>query len=370
MGEHESPEKGQPGTSEKSNMALPTGSVPVSGFNTPAEAKYEERSSDLLLHALFRLLPAPTMPRLTDKVLMQTHLEEVNALLTESSLMSEHGFTAGCEQRCRAAIKDSFSNFPDIARQVSLWFSRGIDWGQIQSDLVKTFASSRDVALAYSASLASLAYGPTFVIECRDLFVVYQSVFYEHPHRLIDFVERVCTKLQGDQRKRVISKLIGEASDEYWQTARPFWEGGSSHTVLGLIEEVIRVDTAVRDFNQSHGLTKLAQSSGATNDKVRQVSEAPTPRPESPSAPNWLMPWVSQYPSVWVVEPRTSTPDVDKLVTDLRSKAVDSKGPLRRKSTVYHLLAFKDAITAKNVLSSSLGEKDFRPFALNRQKNA
>ena len=353
-------------TSQEHNMALPTGNEPVSGFVTPAEVVKHE-SSDLLLQTLFRLVPPPVVPRLSEKVLMQIHLQEVNSLLFESSLMTEHGFAPGCEQRCRVAIKDSFANFPDIARQVGLWFNRGASWAQVQADLIKTFASARDVAMAYSSSLSALLFGPTFATECRDLFVIYHSVFEQHPHKLIDFVERVCSKLPSEQQKKVVSRLMSEAVDEYWQLARPFWDAGSSETIVSLIEERIRVDTGLKDFAVSQAKNKLSASHSHPNDRVRAVNESTTIHPASGGIPagNWLMSWVDQFPSVWVVEPRRGTPDVAKVMEDLRKRAVDSKGPLKRKGSSYYLLAFKDDTTARGLIGATFSDKEFRPFTKN-----
>lgn len=329
------------------NMALPIGiERDEPGFVTPS-ATVKSETSDLLLQTIHRLLPPPIMPRLTEKILMRSHLEEVNMLLIEASLMDANGFLPGCEQRCRIAIRDSFSNFADIQRQVSLWFSHGASWAQIQRDLVATFAAARDVAQAYMKSISLLQFGPFFCTECRDLYVIYHEVFEQYPHRLIDFVSAVIGKLPHVVRDKVIAKLATEAGDEYWQLARPFWVAGEHRTVVQLLEDSIRVDTAIMDV---HKAQYKGNSRHYTPDNVQQTEQKK----------GWLMEWVSQQPSVWVVYPKSK-----ELHQSLRSKALEVKGPLRKHVKPYFLLAFTDDGVAKSVLREFLSDEEYRPFSKN-----
>ena len=274
------------------NMALPTGN---GDFVTPEDSKERSflapsaDSFETFSRLLARLMPAPTVPRLTEKVLMSNHLQELNAVLRECSLSNELGFAPGAESRCRVAICDSFQNFPDIARQVSMWFSHGVGWSQIQVDLVKSYASPRDVAHAYSKALSVLQYSSTFPTACRDLFVIYHAVFVSHPHRMIDFVQTVCSKLPIAIRDRVIIKLTREAEDEYWQLTRPFWVPNDSHSVIGLIEENIRIDIGLKEFRPSVDKVKLVSEKV---DKVNSVTESATQQPST-----WLSDWVKQFAS-------------------------------------------------------------------------
>ncbi len=330
------------------NMALPIGNErDDSGFVTPSAAVKLE-TSDLLLQTIHRLLPSPTMPRLTEKILMRSHLEEVNMLLIESSLMGTNGFLPGCEQRCRIAIRDSFSNFADVQRQVSLWFSHGASWAQIQRDLVATFASARDVTQAYTKSIALLQFGPFFCTECRDLYVIYHEVFEQYPHRLIDFVSAVVGKLPQVVRDKIVAKLATEAGDEYWQLARPFWVAGEYRTVVQLLEDSIRVDAAIKDVHKAQ--YKGNSRHGYASDNVQQTEQKN----------GWLMEWVSQQPSVWVAYPKSQ-----QLPQALRSKATEVKGPMRKNTKPYFLLSFKEDGVAKSALREFLTEEEYRPFSKN-----
>ena len=292
---------------------------------------------------------------------MRSHLHEVNSLLIESSLMTEHGFMPGCENRCRIAIRDSFANFPDIQRQVALWFSRGAGWGQIQQDLNTTFASARDVALAYNRSLSAISFGPFFCTEVRDVYSIYYSVFTEHPHRLISFVDAICGKLPAAIRDKTITRLARESSDEYWQLARPVWHPNSSSTVLGLIDELVRVDLSLRDFNQSIGKPR---HQGST-DKINKVGESDRKSGEPPQSSQWLMQWVGQFQSVWVVHPTDK--DFEEKLAMLKKKG-EVKGPLRRGhgKPGYYLIAFQNESLAKEVLAAVLPADSFRPFQVTK----
>jgi hypothetical protein len=363
----------KPADEKNHNMALPTGN---GEFVTPEDSKERSffvppmDSFETFSRLLARLMPAPVVPRLTEKVLMSNHLKELNAILRECSLAGELGFAPGAESRCRVAIGDSFSNHPDIARQVSLWFGHGVAWSQIQIDLVKSYASPREVSEAYSRALAGLVFGPSFPVACRDLYVIYHSVFVSHPHRMIDFVQIVCSKLPAAIRDRVMTKLSREADDEYWQLVRPFWTPDDSHSIIGLIEEHIRTDACLKDFQHSLSQGRQRREQGA--DRVQVVSEQQKPKtgdrgasiPASTSAVNQPN-WADQFESVWVVEPKVDPGRLYSLVAPIREKSLAVKGPLRRRGKLYLMVAFKDDAEAKSVLRSLLNDGDFRPFLKN-----
>jgi hypothetical protein len=358
------------------NMALPTGSdgfaTPVadSRFNPSVDSKqylhevpinaHSLETLALLQTTLARLLPPPAMPRLTEKVLMRTHLEEVNAILHESGLMGGGRLAPGFESRCRVAICDSFSNHPDIARQISLWFGRGLPWSQIQLDLVNSFASPRSIQDAYSKSVAALTFGSAFPLLCRDLYVMYFSVFEAHPHRLINFVEAVCAKLPSAMRDKVITRLAREATDEFWQMARPFW-GSTDPSVVSLIEELIRVDASVKEFNPPSNKPRVQLAS----DKVHKVAEADNKRSGGSPSP-WLMEWVRKHQSVWVVNPMVNDRDFEVKMCSLREKADEVKGPLRRRERPYYLVGFPNEQKARESLSAVLPTECFRPFQFSK----
>jgi hypothetical protein len=366
------------------NMALPTGN---GEFLTPEDSKERSYfapsmdSFDAFSKLLARLMPAPVVPRLTEKVLMSNHLKELNAVLMECSLATEVGFAPGAESRCRVAIGDSFSKFPDIARQVSLWFGYGISWSQIQADLVKSYASPREVSEAYSRALSALVFGPTFAVACRDLYVIYYSVFESHPHRMIDFVQIVCSKLPTAIRERVMVKLSREADDEYWQLSRPFWSPDDSHSIIGLIEENIRSDACLKDFQQSvlHARPRHVNA-GHGADKVHVVSEQQKPKSSASVAPlstsaqgfnardnaaDNQSSWAESFSSVWVVEPKRNPGKLYSVISSLREKSLSVKGPLMRKGKLYVMAAFQDDTTARNILRTLFDEQDFRPFLKN-----
>ena len=330
------------------NMALPTGNgndrFSEGAFVTP-KSKEEFDHSILRLHhnALMHLLPAPSMPKLTEKVLMESHLRELNELLMESGMLVNESFSVGYEMRCRSAIKDSFTNFPEIGRQVGLWLSRGISWRDIQQDLVKTYASPREVSQAFASGISQLVYGPHFPAACRDLYVTHYDVFERRPHKLIDLVNSVCLKLPNSVREKVITRLTCEIEDECWQLARPFWQSGSSDTILGLIEGFMRSESAVRGFSSILPARHNA-------DKVNSVA----------AQSSWLMTWVKQYPCVFVVEPQKDIGEEKMRI--LQKDAIASKGPLKRKTCDYYLFAFSDNSSAERVLGSSFEKKEFRPF--------
>ena len=338
-------------------MALPTGNsddMNTDGAFATPQSKEEFDSSILRLHqnALLHLMPAPAMPRLTDKVLMVSHLRELNELLVESGMLVDGSFVVGYEMRCRSAIKDSFSSFPEISRQVGLWFGRGISWSDIQSDLVKIYASPREVSLALASSLSQLVYGPQFPSACRDLFVTHSEMFERRPHKVIDFVNSVCAKLPGSVRDQIIRRLSSETDDDIWQLARLFWVPGSSDSLVSLIESFMRSDSAVRGFTS-------APPGRQSADKVYSVSPQST----------WLSTWVRQYPCVFVVEPHKDIEE-EKL-RSLQKTSLASKGPLKRKTRDYFLFAFSDSTSAERILRSSFAKNEFRPFELrsNMPKN-
>ena len=372
---HSNPSKPDSDT-KNHNMALPTGNegfaTPVadSRFNPSMDSKQNLHEAPMNVHsletlALFqttlaRLLPPPVMPRLTEKVLMRTHLEEVNAILHESGLMIEGCFMRGFESRCRASIGESFTGHPDIVRQISLWFGRGLPWGQIQLDLINSFASPRSIQHAYSKSVAALTFGSTFPLLCRDLYVMYYSVFEAFPHRLINFVEAVCAKLPSAMRDKVVTRLAREATDEFWQMARPFWNTTDS-SVVSLIEELIRVDASVREFNPASNKHRVQFAS----DKVNKVAEADNRRNGGSPSP-WLMEWVRKHQSVWVVNPTGKDPDFEGKMCSLRDKADEVKGPLRRKDRPYYLVGFQNEQTARESLTAVFPTECFRPFQLSK----
>ena len=328
----------------KHNMALPTGNDP-SDEDEYVSAQEEEKPyiSSYEQSVLHRLLPPPEMPQLLQKVLLESHLAEVNALLEESGMLVGNSFVLGYANRCRTAIRNSFSGFPEIANQTRLWFSNGLSWEQIQIDLIRTFAGSREVTDSYVRALSTLRYGPDFPNACRDLFVVHQAALYRRPHLYVDFVQKVCEKLPPGIQKAVISKLSDEVDDIHWQEARPFWEPSSTHTVIHLIDQKMRSEMATARISK---------------DKVLLTAEQPPPKPRQ----TWLDAWVASQPSVWRVESDKQTA-IDKL----RSKALEVKGPLTRNSARYFFMSFKDEATARGELGALLSPTEFRPFV---RKNA
>ena len=367
---HSNPSKPDSDT-KNHNMALPTGNegfaTPVadSRFNPSMDSKQNLHETPMNAHSLetlallqttlARLLPPPVMPRLTEKVLMRTHLEEVNSILHEAGWMIEGCFMRGFESRCRASIGESFIGHPDISRQISLWFGRGLPWSQIQLDLINSFASPRSIQDAYSKSVAALTFGSAFPLLCRDLYVMYYSVFEAHPHRLINFVESVCAKLPSGMKDKVVTRLAREATDEFWQMARPFWHSTDS-SVISLIEELIRVDASVREFNPPPNKPRVQ----LTSDKVNKVADADNKRNGGSPTP-WLMEWVSKHKSVWVVNPIENDGAFETKMGVLKEKT-EVKGPLWRKGRPYYLVGFPNEQRARESLTAVLPPECFRPF--------
>jgi len=330
-----------------------TESAPRTTFVSQTAPHFTIESMLLLQQqALVRLMPAPVIAKLGDKVLMQSHLRDVNASLQEAGLLVDDTFVAGAEARCRAAIRDSFSKFPEIDNQVGLWFSRGVQSNQIQMDLVTAFASSKDVVDSFHRALSKLSYGQQFALQCRDLFVLHQSWLNNKPHRMIEFVTAVCNRLPPHLRDRVVGDLAkGDEMDE-WQLNVPFWEPSNTHTVLGRIETVMRADAAVRGLSKfSPMMVQSVPKRGSDN--VFKTEE----REKGPEVNNWLDEWAAKFPSVWFVSPQTG-----ELDQDLVEKAAETKGPFRNRGPPYFFVAFSDDQLAKTVLSASLKRIEFRPF--------
>jgi hypothetical protein len=309
-----------------------------------------------------RLLPPAEVPKLFERVLIQSHLHEINAVLEEAGLLVNGAFLRGNEHRCRTSISQSFCNFPEIVYQVRLWFSRGFSWSQIQSDLLKTFATPRDVRDAYMKSLAKLQYGPDSPNACRDLFVVHQERVCQRPHLLFSFMESVVEKLPEPMPEAVVRKLADEANDSFWQEARPFWSSDSTHTVIALIQKRMQSDAAIKDLKIKQSKPPMVSSGGTRDaDSVLDAStcaspqssenEAPsqpaTPQdqPATPKAP-WLDNWVSTQPSSRYVE----TGNAD-LITDLSKKVMEVKGPFRRFDRTYYVMSFERARSLQRRLS-------------------
>ena len=371
---HNPPDMKSPTCENSNNMALPTGTCePDEQDYMSAEEEKEEKGvkgdgwqaiAAAQAEVFQRLLPVPQLPGLRDRVLLAGHIKEVDALLSEAGMLIDGNFASGHQGRCRAAIATSLSGHQELSTQFLSWCSQGLPWTQVQLDLIKTFAPPHEVADSLARAIAKLQYGPTFVNSCRDAFVVHESIFVQRPHLLISFASDVVDKLPPPVRRQVIGKRSDEAPDTFWQAARAFWEPGSSHTILGLIEKRIRSELAVATASRSVKPVRENVFAAADQPRKQQPPQRQATQqvfkhfqPQQPARQQWLDGWVATHPSVWRVETNKI-----EIVGHLRAKAVDSKGPFVKGAAQYFFLAFKDEATAKIELGAVLASAEYRPF--------